>query len=93
MPSSVQPRTVRRIGAAVVALLGLTVLYLDSLAAAWADPVAPPTLAVGVPWLAILVSLGYLTVSLLAGAGRALQPGDAGDAGESRESAGSDSPG
>jgi hypothetical protein len=49
-------------------------LYLDRFVQDWQDPVVPDTLAILLPWTVVLVALGYLTVSLLAGLGRWLAP-------------------
>ena len=67
-------RTVRRVGATLAVLLAFTVLYLDRFVQDWQDPVVPDTLAILLPWTVVLVALGYLTVSLLAGLGRWLAP-------------------
>lgn len=57
-------------------LLALAVLYLDRLVQDWEGPVVPDILAVLLPWAVVLVALGYLTVSLLAGAARWFEPTD-----------------
>lgn len=70
MPTTALQRTLRRIGATVSLLLGIITLYVHELYDRnWADSVAPDILAVGVPWLVILVSLSYLTLSVLRGIG------------------------
>lgn len=80
MPSNALQRTVRRIGAVLAVLLAFTVLYLDRFVQDWQDPVVPDTLAILLPWAVVLVALGYLTASLLAGVARWLEPGGQDDA-------------
>jgi len=75
VPSNTLQRTVRRIGATLAVLLAFAVLYLDRLVQNWEEPVVPDPLAILLPWAVALVALGYLTVSLLAGAARWLEPG------------------
>ena len=83
MPSDTLQRTVRRVGATLAVLLAFTVLYLDRVVEDYGDPVVPDVIAILLPWAVVLVALGYLTVSLLAGAARRLEPGGQGDAGGS----------
>ena len=67
-------RTLRRIGATVTLLLAISTLYVHELYDRnWADSVVPDVIAVGVPWLVILVSLSYLTLSVLRGVGERLE--------------------
>ena len=67
-------RTVRRVGATLAVLLGFTALYLERVVQDYSDPVVPGLIAILLPWTVVLVALGYLTVSLLAGLGRWLAP-------------------
>lgn len=76
MPSNTLQRTVRRVGAVLAVLLAFTVLYLDRLVGDWDTPVVPDFIAILLPWAVVVVALGYLTVSLLAGVARWLEPGD-----------------
>jgi uncharacterized PurR-regulated membrane protein YhhQ (DUF165 family) len=57
-------------------LLAFTVLYLDRLVEDYGEPVVTDLLAIPFPWAVVLVALGYLTVSLLAGVARWLEPAD-----------------
>jgi hypothetical protein len=59
------------------------VLYLDRVVQDWDGPVVPDFVAILLPWAVVLVALGYLAVSLFAGAARWLEPGEQGDAGGS----------
>ena len=79
MPSETLQRTVRRIGAVLAVLLAFVVLYLDRLVQDWDDPVVPDVVAILLPWAVVLVSLGYLTVSLLVGTARWFEPVDQAD--------------
>ena len=83
MPSNALQRTVRRVGATIAVLLAFAVLYLDRVVQDWDDPVVPDFVAILLPWAVVLVALGYLAVSLFAGAARWLEPGGQGDAGGS----------
>jgi hypothetical protein len=61
-------RTLRRVGATVTLLLAIVTLYVHELYDRnWADSVVPDVIAVGIPWLVIVVSLSYLTLSVLRG--------------------------
>jgi len=57
-------------------LLAFAVLYLDRLVSDYGDPVVPDVVAILLPWAVVLVALGYLTVSLLAGVARWFEPAD-----------------
>lgn len=81
MPSNALQRTGRRIGAVLAVLLAFTMLYLDRFVQDWQDPVVPDVLAILLPWAVVLVALGYLTASLLAGVARWLEPGGQDDVG------------
>lgn len=74
MPSNALRRTVRRVGASLAVLLAFAVLYLDRFVQDYGDPVVPDVLAILLPWVVVIVALGYLTVSLLAGVARWLAP-------------------
>ena len=81
MSSNALRRTVRRVGASLAVLLGFMALYLERVVQDYGDPVVPDVLAILLPWTVVLVALGYLTVSLLAGLGRWLAPESQDDTG------------
>jgi len=70
-------RTIRRIGATLAVLLAILTLHVHELYDRnWGQDVVPALLAEGVPWLVVLVSLSYLTLSVRRGVGKRIEQSD-----------------